>query len=152
MRRAANEPAYQPTEPKLGGLRCKDTPSEYATLVNIGRKRAVKVLPVFRWYSNEPAIAPRPGFVILGLHDYKEADVIVLQRLADIDTVCHDQLVLGPVTTEGACVDKSHLTSSRFGLDQVCQGLGSCPLLWSGKDSSRQAGHGGIHEESHSRK
>ena len=102
--RAANEPVYQPTEPKLGGLRCKDTPSEYSTLVNIGRTRPVKVLPVFRWYSKEPTIAPRPGFVILGLHAYREADVIVLHRLSDIDTVCHDQLVLGPVTSAHAGV------------------------------------------------
>lgn len=73
-------------------------------MVNIGRTRPVKVLPVFRWYSNEPTITPRPGFVILGLHAYREADVIVLHRLSDVDTVCHDQLVLGPVTSARAGV------------------------------------------------
>ena len=64
----------------------------------------MKVLPIFRCYSNEPTIAPGPGFVILGLREYNEADVIVVHRLADIDAVCHDQLVLGQVTIACACV------------------------------------------------
>ena len=92
-RRAAGQPVYTPTEPTSGGLRHKEPQVHASPLCDIQRQRPLKLVYAYRWYNpSEPAIAPRPGFVVLSLYAYKEADVVVVHKKSDIDCVENDHL------------------------------------------------------------
>ena len=84
-------PVYVPTEPKRGGLRLP-APAPRSRLCTLKSMRPVKVLPIYRQYSQAARFGVKPGFEILSLLSYKDADVMVVDKLSDVDTCSSDSL------------------------------------------------------------
>lgn len=89
-------PAYLATKPLLGGLR-EETPVAERKLVSMhAAHRPVKVVLTYQRYTKLQALTPTPGFVVLPPVDCANADVVVVENVADIDSVRSQHLVWAP--------------------------------------------------------
>ena len=61
--------------------------------VQVSTRKLVKLLPIYQRHCAEPSLEPRPGFIVGSLQSFKESDVVVVQELADIDSVRNEHLV-----------------------------------------------------------
>ena len=92
-RRAQGKIAYQPTAPKSGGLR-QLVPDCSDHLCKLSAKRSIRILPVYRWYSKAPMISQMAGFDMLNLWSFAEADILIVDKMSDIDMVREEHLAL----------------------------------------------------------
>lgn len=83
--RAQGKQPYVPTHPVLGGLRVSKQPFLTKLAVMVGMHRPVKILPIYQRYSALPPLDAAPGFVVQDLRSFSEADIVVVEELADID-------------------------------------------------------------------
>jgi len=89
-------PAYLATKPLLGGLR-EETPVAERKLVSMhAAHRPVKVVLTYQRYTKLQVLTPTPGFVALPPVDCANADVVVVENVADIDSVRSQHLVWVP--------------------------------------------------------
>ena len=93
-RRASGSNAYTVTDPRLGGLRTEQRADQGQTfLQRLLLQRPVKVCPVYRLYSDTAPLESNRRFQVLPLHSYADADIVVLDRLSDVDTKRNHELV-----------------------------------------------------------
>ena len=90
--RSQKKAPYQPTAPVRGGLRAEASQPPMKLSVQVSNHRLVKLLPIYQRSCAEPALESKPGFVILSLRAYGDADVVVVERLSDIDGTPNEQL------------------------------------------------------------
>ena len=85
---------YAVTAPRLGGLRAEEhgDTSNPSILQSILRKRALKLYPVYRRYTDGKMLEGGKRFQVLFPYDYADADVMVLDQLSDVETVRNDRL------------------------------------------------------------
>lgn len=86
---------YTVTDARLGGLRMEERGDESnrSILQSILRKRALKLYPVYRCYTDGKNLEGDRRFQVLFPYDYADADVMVLDQLSDVETVRNDRLV-----------------------------------------------------------
>ena len=97
-RRAEGHPPYNPSAPKTGGFRVQGPQAQgtdYCTTVlqRLSCHRHIRVLPMYRRYSQTPALQETNGFDVLNLWSYAEADIVVVERMSDIDLLRNEHLV-----------------------------------------------------------
>ena len=63
-----------------------------APLMRILARRSVKLCLVYLRYSHSVALQPSNGFQILPLHDHAGADVVVVDKMSDVDMIQNDYL------------------------------------------------------------
>ena len=83
-RRCGRNP-YVATKPLLGGLRAETKPAQDKLVRCIRARQPLKICQTFLRYANSPVLMAKPNFVLVPVYDCAEADVIVLEKLADID-------------------------------------------------------------------
>ena len=88
-----------PTDMRYGGLReltGKGTPECMSKLTRaLAAHRPVKLLCVYREYCKESMLETLPGFLVLPSHCAVDADVFVVDTLADLDRIDNAQLAPG---------------------------------------------------------
>ena len=90
--RKNGQPAYAATEPKLGGIRGKPTAAESILTQHVTKRRTVKLCVICPLYVNVQAFQAKPGFASMLPRQCSEADVIVLDKMSDIDLVQNQHL------------------------------------------------------------
>ena len=93
QRRASGRVPYTVTNPRLGGLRMEQRGDEQTLLQHILSRRTIRLCLVYRRYSDSKPLERSRLFDILPLHDYANADIVVVDRMSDVETVRNDQLV-----------------------------------------------------------
>ena len=92
LERSAGRSPYIPTAPLLGGLQAPEQQPETKISVMVGNRRPVKMLPIYLRYTAAGQLNPLPGFVISSWNAYAEADIIVVEKLSDVDSTRNEHL------------------------------------------------------------
>ena len=99
--------AYAATGPKLGGLRVDPVPPEDKLVQHVKKHWTVKLCQVFPLYVNVQALSAKPGFACVQPRQCRETDVVVLDKMADIDLVQNQHLVAASVHSVPAATQES---------------------------------------------
>ena len=55
----------------------------------------MKIVPIYSCYSSAPRLEATPGFVVLPPLKACDADIVVVEKLSDVDSVRSDHLATG---------------------------------------------------------